>query len=101
MQFVFSVPESDAFNFQPDSQALQSILNNTGISFNQMSVQNTGRVTLADAGHLTPYRKARQSIREVRQRRRWENPSILLRILRISSSIQYLWVVKRSIVQDT
>ena len=100
MQFVFSVPESDAFNFQPDSQALQSILNNTGISFNQMSVQNTGRVTLADAGHLTPYRKARQSIREVRQRRRWEN-SILLRILRISSSIQYLWVVKRSIVQDT
>ncbi|XP_078378617.1 uncharacterized protein LOC144661687 isoform X2 [Oculina patagonica] len=57
------VSEKDAFDFQPDSQALQSILSNTGITFNQMSVQNTGRVTLA-GGRLTPYRKTRQSFRE-------------------------------------
>lgn len=64
IKFVFSVPENDAFDFQPDSQALQSILSNTGISFDQMRVQNTGRVTLA-GGRLTPHRKARQSFREV------------------------------------
>ncbi|XP_020614832.1 uncharacterized protein LOC110052986, partial [Orbicella faveolata] len=50
------VPENDTVDFEPDSQALQSILSNTGISFKQMSVQNTGRVTLA-GGRLTPYRK--------------------------------------------
>ena len=60
----FLVPENDALDFQPDSQALQSILSNTGISFNQMSAQNTGRVTVA-GGRLTPYRRARQSFREV------------------------------------
>jgi len=64
IKFVFSVPENDAFDFQPDSQALQSILGNTGISFDQMRVQNTSRVTLA-GGRLSPYRKARQSFREV------------------------------------
>ena len=96
MQFVFSVPENDAFDFQPDSQALQSILSNTGISFNQMSIPNTTRVTLAD-GRLTPYRQARQSFREVRQPRRLKNPAILfLSVLRTSSSIQYLSVVLTS-----
>ncbi|KAJ7380221.1 hypothetical protein OS493_010936 [Desmophyllum pertusum] len=58
------VSENDVFDFQPDSQALQSILSNTGINFDQMRVQNTSRVTLA-GGRLTPYRRPRQSFREV------------------------------------
>lgn len=65
MSFIFLyVPENEEFEFQPDSQALQSILSNTGITFNQSSAQPTGRVTLA-GGRVTPIRRARQSFREV------------------------------------
>lgn len=65
MSFVFLyVPENEEFEFQPDSQALQSILSNTGITSNQSSAQPTGRVTFA-SGRVTPIRRARQSFREV------------------------------------
>lgn len=65
MSFIFLyVPENEEFEFQPDSQALQSILSNTGITFNQSSAHPTGRVTLA-GGRVTPIRRARQSFREV------------------------------------
>lgn len=57
------VPESDVVDFQPDFNALQSILSNTGISNCQAPSQNTGRVTLA-GGRLTPYRRTRQAFRE-------------------------------------
>ncbi|XP_068671354.1 uncharacterized protein [Montipora foliosa] len=57
------VPESDVVDFQPDFNALQSILSNTGISNCQARSQNTGRVTLA-GGRLTPYRRTRQAFRE-------------------------------------
>ena len=64
MKSLFSAPESDVVDFQPDFNALQSILSNTGINDNQLRIQSTGRVTLA-GGRLTPYWKSRQVYREV------------------------------------
>ncbi|PFX26749.1 uncharacterized protein LOC111328544 isoform X2 [Stylophora pistillata] len=62
-QVAWADEENEEFEFQPDSQALQSILSNTGITFNQSSAQPTSRVTLA-GGRVTSYRRTRQSFRE-------------------------------------
>lgn len=67
-QVAWADEENEEFEFQPDSQALQSILSNTGITFNQSSAQPTGRVTFA-GGRVTPIRRARQSFREPEPKR--------------------------------